>query len=124
MTVPLCGGGSLTKRKHLLKKKRSFRLVRPRLRPPFFRTCVLKEGLPSECSFDGASAKLYNVRAHVSANKKALRRLGKTVQGRLGKSGKHIATVYRRAEKLGRLPTLEELKEKKTSPGRPKKYKY
>ena len=39
-------------------------------------------------------------------------------------SGKHLATVYRRAEKLGRLPTLEELKEKKHSPGRPKKYKY
>lgn len=83
MTVPLCRGavskkGALAKE----KKKQSFRLVRPRLRPPFFRTCVLKEGLPSECSFDGASANYIYVRAHVRANKKALRRLGRTVHSK------------------------------------------
>lgn len=37
------------------------------------------------------------------------------------KSGKAISTVYYYAKKLGRLPTLEELKNTKKA-GRPKKY--
>lgn len=36
--------------------------------------------------------------------------------------GKSVRTVYRRARELGRLPTLEEMKEPRPKTGRPRKY--
>lgn len=45
-----------------------------------------------------------------------------TVKELAEKSGKSINTVYYYAKKLGRLPTVEELKDPKKKTGRPRKY--
>ncbi|MCD8201478.1 MAG: hypothetical protein LUD47_05375 [Clostridia bacterium] len=46
----------------------------------------------------------------------------KTAPQLAAESGKSVATVYKLAKTLGRLPTVEELQAERKSPGRPRKY--
>lgn len=74
------------------------------------------------CSYQGNSKDLefFETAYHAYLEEKRAPNEEKSVQSLAEKSGKSVPAVYNLARKLGRLPTVEELKNQKI--GRPKKY--